>query len=80
MPREDEEVLNDSLVQRLNEWEATSKDSPGRLETLRRALQTLDEEFQVKEDEPGVVYVWNADRVFVRREAEGWNESRRLQT
>jgi hypothetical protein len=55
---------------------ATPKDSPERLEALRRALQTLDEEFQVKEDEPGVVYAWNADRVFVWREAGGWNESR----
>jgi hypothetical protein len=78
MPREDEEVLNDPLMQRLQEWETTPKDSPERLEAFRRALQTLDEEFQVKEDEPGVVYVWNADSVFVWREAEGWNESRRL--
>jgi hypothetical protein len=78
MRRAGEEVLDDPLVQRLKKWEATPKDSPERLEALRRELQTLDEEFQVKEDEPGVVYVWNADRVFVWREAEGWNESRRL--
>jgi hypothetical protein len=68
---------DDLLLQLLKEWEATPE-GPERLKAFRCAIEALDAEFQVKEDEPGVVYAWTANRVFVWREGEGWTESRQL--